>query len=253
MKRKFKVIIDDRESKRIKLFLLSAPNFNFKIYVKRLDVGDLIFTNTKESKIGTTVIEIKEINDFVRSISDHSVFIQAKNMKENFDNSIIMTYNSYYSIKSSININSVNGAIASLFSKYGCSIIHTRDINSLVYTSLSILKKATEDVKLKSPMKKLRVSKEEREIAMLSCIEGIGRSVAISLLENYTIGELALIDDWKVLTNIYGVGKSKAKSVVNMFGNNNNKKQDYVTKIRKLHDYIDKQNKKIEKLKEKIK
>ena len=52
---------------------------------------------------------------------------------------------------------------------------------------------------------------------MLSCIEGISRILANRLLEKYTIREIAMIDDIKELIKIKGIGKEKAKNIIEMF------------------------------------
>jgi ERCC4-type nuclease len=217
------IIVDDRESHNIRtnaVFLSKDPQFKFDISFQRLKVGDMVCKS--KTLIGTSCIEIKRVtentNDFIDSVLDGRVFEQAMNMKKNYDNCVFILVGDMYKIfrKSKFNVMSFYGSLGALETKYGCSIFQVPDEFGAVALAFYIFKHSNLQARI-TPIKPIQITKEEREISSLCCIEGIGRTIAKEVLMRYSIGQVAKIKDYKKFLEIPRMGEKRAKAIVEFF------------------------------------
>lgn len=218
--------IDDRESKEIKhavYFFSKDPNFkHFKFRIVRLKHCDMILKT--KTRIGTVGIEIKRGFDFPSSVMDGRFPGQIIKVKEEseIDNLIfILVGDVKDTLKDSkFNPNAYYGTLGAICTKYQCSVLVVPDDNAAVLQAFYCFKHADLIPSLGLRMN-LIISREERQIAAITCIQGIGRELAIRILIKYPISKLAQIKDPKILMEIKGVGEGKAKKIINFFHNTN--------------------------------
>jgi len=219
------IVVDDRESEEIKNaieFIINDPQFkHFKITSERLKTCDLILRT--KTRIGTVGIEFKRGDDFVDSFLDGrypNQVIQMKN-QEHLDNLIFILVGDIKEVFSKRNINpsAYYGGVGALCTKYGCSVLNVPDDFSAVMQSFYIFKHSNLVPRI-TPKMNIKINTQERQIASISCIEGIGNGLAIKVLEEFTIGVLASIKDPKIIADrVDGIGIKKAQNIIDFFHN----------------------------------
>ena len=138
-------------------------------------------------------------------------------MGENFNRSIVIVEGDVYNAYSKLNDNSKIGAFGSLVTKYGVSVIHSKNKDYTAFLILSILKHANMTIDF-SKIFRPRASFEDREIGALSCAEGIGGNLAEKVIKYFRIRDVANIRDPDIISNnIHGMGSKKAKNLINLF------------------------------------
>jgi ERCC4-type nuclease len=110
------------------------------------------------------------------------------------------------------------GAVASLQTKYGCSINVVPDDFHAVLLSFYIFKHSDLTPRT-SPILSVKVNKQQRQMAFLSCIRGVTVKSAEKVLIEYTIPQLCLIEDPDVLIEKIGIKRAVANSIVRFFQN----------------------------------
>lgn len=226
------VVVDDREPQEFKNeiidiksnvdFIQFDPQFkHFNIVFDRLQAFDMILRT--KTRIGTVGIEFKRGTDIIDTIIDGRYPNQIINMKnvEEVDNVIIIIIGDIKEILGSRNLNpsSYYGAVASMVTKYQCRLLPVPDDFSAIMQAFYCFKHA-DLVPHVGLIKRLDISVQERQIAAISCIEGIGRGLAEKILIVFPIGKLALIKDPKIIAKVIdGVGLGKAKKIIQFFHN----------------------------------
>lgn len=218
------IVVDDRERRTTEFvdaveFWLNDPQFsNFRISYERLEACDLICRT--ETRIGTTGIEVKRGFDFLESIFDGRYPNQVIQVKEqvHIDNLIFIFVGDVKDVlRRNVDPSAYYGAIGALTTKYGCPIIPVPDNESAVLQSFYCFKHSNLVPRV-APIFKVKVNNQERQMAMLSCMEGIGRKTAEKILIRFSISDLAKIENPKIISNaIKGVGLKTAKYIVRFF------------------------------------
>lgn len=214
-----KILVAKGEPKDMyqKLRILNKQHgFNFIIKWANLEVGDYLVSTGKKD-IGDIAIERKSSGDYIASIIDGRIFRQSISMGENFNRSVIIVEGDIYNSYSRLNDNSKIGAFGSLVTKYGTSIIHSKDKEYTAFLILSILKHANMTIDF-SKIFRPSANIEDRELGALSCAKGIGGGLAKKIVKHFRLRDVANIRDPKIISDkIYGMGSTKATNLINLF------------------------------------
>ncbi len=200
------IYIDDRERKVIDFL----KKFNIDLRITRLPVADFQISES----IG---IERKTVNDFVNSIIDGRIFNQVKELCENFERPLIIIEGDFSELKNrNINIASVKGALITLTTQYRIPIIFTTDPLDTTVTILNIAKKEQleEKKQIQIKLKKSRSSLKEIQRNIVASLPGINTTLADRLLNYFKTVRNVFNAGEMDLQKIEGIGKCKARKIV---------------------------------------
>jgi len=199
--RKILVICDFREKKIIDHLKIIGAAVN-KI---SLEVGDFVCSER-------VCIEKKTGNDFVSSIIDGRIFEQARALKENFKNPIIIVEG--YPTRR-INENVLKGATASLIIDFAVPILTTRNPLDTAKTIYWIAKKEQSESKRGMAIKVGKKPKEMKRLQefIVSGIPGVSLTLARRLLNRFGNIEKIFVAEEGDLQKVNGVGKKLAKRI----------------------------------------
>lgn len=164
-----------------------------------LEVADFITSD----RVG---IERKTHSDFISSIIDGRIFEQSKNLKDNFEKSIIVVEGNSDRF---INENALKGAIASLLVDFGMSIVHTKNPFDTAKIIFWIAKKEQEENKKTISFKVGKKPKEMKRLQeeIVSGLPGVSSVISKRLLEHFGAVEKIFRADEKELRKVKGIGK----------------------------------------------
>ena len=171
-----------------------------------LEVGDFVLSDSR------VVIERKTHSDFVSSIIDGRLFEQAKTMKDNFSNPVIIIEGSSNRY---INENALRAAIASLITKFNISLLNTKNSFDTAKTIYWVAKKEQEEDKHSVSIKVGKKPKETHKLQeqIVSSLPNINSVISKRLLEHFGTVEKVFSADEKELRKVKGVGKKLANRI----------------------------------------
>lgn len=195
---KIVVVCDYRERETIE----HLRKLGVVVNEQALDVGDFIVSER-------VVIERKDHSDFVSSIIDGRIFEQVKNMKNNFEKSIIIIEGNS---NRDISENALKAAIASLIVNYGVSLVNTKNPVDTAKTIYWIVRKEQQenkhDVSFKVGKKPKEMKRLQEEI--VSSLPGISSVISKRLLEHFGSVEKVFTASEDELQKVKGIGKKLA-------------------------------------------
>jgi len=171
-----------------------------------LEVGDFVLSDSR------VVIERKTHSDFISSIIDGRVFDQARLMKDNFSNPLIIIEGSSNRY---INENALRAAIATLIANFNISLLNTKNPLDTAKTIYWIAKKEQEENKRLVSFKVGKKPKEMYKIQerLVCSLPGINSVMSKRLLEHFGTVEKIFNADEKELKKIKGIGKKLANKI----------------------------------------
>jgi len=204
---KFKVLIDTREKgANISKKLIEL---GMDVKVKSLPTADIIVSN----KIG---IERKTIQDFVNSIIDKRIFTQLKDLKNNFENPIIILEGKedIYSVRN-IHPNAIRGMLATIVSSFNIPIINTKDSQDTAefIKILANREQSNNEKEFAINFSKKPMTTKEQQEFIIESLPGIGPSLSKSLLRKFKKVKNIINADINELKKVNKMGPKKAKEI----------------------------------------
>ena len=212
-----RVIVDYRE--KPSGIIKHLAKHNIDVELKQLLVGDFIIqTKDRNNNIINLCIEKKTQEDFLSSIIDKRLIKQLIDMKDHFQNQLLIIEGSrnLYAIRD-FHPNSIRGILAAISIDFQVPIITTRsvaDTASFIATAAKRLEKPRSEISLMKKRKPLAI-KEQQEL-VIETFPGIGVILAKSLLQEFkSIKNIinAREDDLKKVSKI---GDKKSKEMFNL-------------------------------------
>ena len=199
-----RVIVDQRE-RNVEL-LDSLCDFGIEASIDTLDIGDYLISDR-------LCIERKTVPDFEKSIIDGRLFDQIERMKKAYELPIIVLEGDSSEFKLKHNV--INGAIISVYIRYGIPVITS---NSPQDTASIILTMAKQEQNgLREPTRKngrRAFSDAEYMENVIANVPGIGLKLARLLLKHFGSIEAISCADVKELRKVDKIGKKKAESIL---------------------------------------
>ncbi len=199
-----RVIVDQRE-RNVEL-LDSLCEFGIEAGIDTLDIGDYLISDR-------LCIERKTVPDFEKSIIDGRLFDQLDRMKKAYELPIVVLEGDLSEFKLKHNV--INGAIISVYIRYGIPIITS---NSPQDTASIILTMAKQEQNgLREPTRKngrKAFSDTEYMENVMANVPGIGLKLARLLLKHFGSIEAISRADVKELRKVDKIGKKKAESIL---------------------------------------
>jgi len=179
------------------------------VKVKSLPTADIIVSN----KIG---IERKTIQDFVNSIIDKRIFTQLKDLKNNFENPIIILEGKedIYSVRN-IHPNAIRGMLATIVSSFNIPIINTKDSQDTAefIKILANREQSNNEKEFAINFSKKPMTTKEQQEFIIESLPGIGPSLSKSLLRKFKKVKNIINADINELKKVNKMGPKKAKEI----------------------------------------
>jgi len=201
------VYVDSRESNSGITKKLHDLGINVK--VKTLTVSDFMVSE----RVG---IERKTVRDFVDSLIDKRIFLQIKNLRENFEKPIVIIEGTedIYSIRK-IHPNAIRGMLSAIAVSFGIPILYTKnqqDTAELIKV-ISIREQKPDAREIGLRLEKKPTTTKEQQEFIIESLPGIGPNTAKTILNK--INSIKKIANAKKedLEKIDGIGKKRAEEI----------------------------------------
>ena len=202
------IVVDSKEASKAKEIVESLRALGARLEVKGLTVGDYLASE----ELG---IERKTANDFVNTLTKRDLFMQLFLLKAAYPKALLIIEGDLRSVLRfrRIHPNSVYGALASL-ARGGIAVVPTTDKLStarLIY--LIARQEQSEGRRPGAKVVKKFESVEERQLALLCSLPGIGRERAEAILKVYKTPLNALNSFRNWAKRVKGIGTETVKKV----------------------------------------
>ncbi len=175
-----KIIVDFRELRNPLTKLLFEKGI--KIDSQRLEVGDFILSDH-------VVIELKKVPDFVNSLVDGRLFVQAKELRRNFDKPLYIIEGNLDDIFEVRNVapNAIRAALVSLMLDYQIPILFSSDFEDTAEMLALIAKREQIDNKKEISLRGSRRawSLAEQQQFLVEGLPLVGPGMAKALLKKF--------------------------------------------------------------------
>ena len=207
------LIIDSRETKRIKSATRYYENLDYKVTVSTLDTGDYLFNNK-------VVYEFKTMNDYMNSISDGRVFNECINQSYEYPYHFCIIQGSNYDLKRALDYSNISmrqyiGSISRL-NTYTTVINCMGGVNLAYYTMHTQAKKCLDNM---GKVKQFKCKEYNVPFNFLAySIRGISYKKAdaiVNTLNLETLSDLQNLTTEKLLT-VDGIGQKNAELIMNV-------------------------------------
>jgi Fanconi anemia group M protein len=199
------LFVDSRE-KRSKI-AVRLSHLGFSVRTKKLFVGDY-------SLPGKFIIERKEANDFVTSIMNGHLFHQAELLASHADRPFIVLEGNLDEIYSSIDPESVAGAISALLLFYGIAVAPSPSIDATARLIGRMIKHSTQGLGYEIP---LRTSKPKFDggaaLFLVEGLPGVGPEMARKLIGHFGTPAKVFAAGAAELREVKGVGPKTIASI----------------------------------------
>ncbi len=204
------IIADHREKGSLVLKQLAAKNI--AIQLRQLEVADYICSKD----VG---VELKNWSDFITSIMDRRLLLQAKALSENFTKPVLIVMQDIATgIPRRLSTSAICGALTSVALGYRVPVIYTRTPKEAAELLYSFAKREQENNsnELNLHFNKPLTLKEQQEY-LVSALPGIGPKLAKPLLRHFrTIRRLTNSSEDE-LRKVQLIGEKKARAISDLF------------------------------------
>jgi len=207
------ISIDSREPTRIKQLLAKKKVSTKGEY---LEIGDYLLP-------GSTIVERKTGADFISSIYDKRIWIQAKNLSQ-YEHPIIgiiseNKWKDFYFRKGRHIHKSWISTIATLSSRYNISVLTFDSEGEFIDYLVALDNKLSseKDSVRPDPIARKPTSLQERKENTLCAAEGVSIKTAQQILECYGSVENVANETIEGLQKIKGIGEKTAQSIYDLF------------------------------------
>ncbi len=202
------ISVDHREQAPELHYALST-NYGFTLEFCHLPHGDYLMP-------ANILVERKTIHDFCLSIIDGRLFKQAYRLSELSENPILIVEGiSYANSGIDIALEAVKGALITLAQTYRLPVLRTRDQFDTAWHLHHLYLQRQRLGKNAGPLHAYRPKTiEAQKTRVLRGLPGVGRELAIRLLEHFGSVEQVMSATSEELTRIPGLGEKKAQKIL---------------------------------------
>ncbi len=198
-----KIIVDKRERGFSELLIESGA----EVEERMLEVGDFLCSEK-------TVVERKTRSDFEASVLDMRLFHQLQNLKQNFEN-VIIVVEGERSEEGPLSRAALMGAYASVITDFGASLFFTKNEKSTAELVHSIAKheQIAKKIQMRVHAKRKTPTLSSNMRAVVEMLPMVGPSMARKLLMHFGSVEALFRAEEKELMEVEGMGEKKAKAI----------------------------------------
>lgn len=204
------IVVDNRENNDLLKELFRIKEL--KVETKKLEIADIVISDY-------IAIERKSKVDFVNSIIDKRLFEQLLNLAQNYRRPLLIIEGeeNIFSIRN-LNPNVIRSTLSAIAVDMRIPIIFTDNLSETAQMVLTIAKRSIKDKKEISLADNKTAHSENEELEkFVSSIPKINVISAKSLLKSFkSVNELVNADE-KTLQEVEGIGKLRAKFLVEFF------------------------------------
>ncbi|MCD6398624.1 MAG: hypothetical protein J7L08_01780 [Candidatus Aenigmarchaeota archaeon] len=203
---KILIFVDNREfnSKVVK----ELARLDCIIKPKQLEVGDYILSER-------VCVERKTSADLISSIFDQRIFIQLKNMKNNFQKPLLLIEGKNLYTERNVHPNAIRGALASIAIDYSIPIIWTdneKDTAGIVYW-IARREQIEEERSLAIRSEKKPSTLKEQQEFFISGLPNVNTKISKRLLGYFGSPEKVISASEEKLKKVDGIGDKLAKNI----------------------------------------
>jgi Fanconi anemia group M protein len=206
MYKNIRIIIDYREKPSGIPDLLMKNGMN--VEMRELKDGDYFINNQ-------ILVERKTKEDFVQSLVSNRLFNQCQRIKKTGERPLIIIEGDPYKTEHKINSQAIKGALLSISVAWQIPLLLTSDKSE---TAEIIIMAARQMLHEKLPVIRIGYKPKKNRSKKLYFIQGlptVGPVLAIRLLDEFKSIEKMMNTSEDELLNIEGIGKEKAKRIIN--------------------------------------
>ncbi len=198
------IYADDRENKIAK----ELSKKDIEVRTKRLEIADFLVSDR-------TAVERKTCKDFVDSIVDKRLFKQVKELKEQFDNPVIIIEGETLYKHRNVHPNAIRGALAALALDYQIPTIWADDREETVENLVSLAKREQEEQDRGITIRGESSPRSEKGLQkfIVSGLPNISDKLAKRLLEEFGSVKSVFNASENAMKNVEGIGESKAERI----------------------------------------
>lgn len=204
--KKLKIIADHREE--ASGVIRELKELGVEVETCQLKIGDFILSD----RVG---VERKSVGDFLQSIVDKRLMLQAKLLCETFERPVLVIEGKSLYSRRAIHPNAIRGTLAALAVDIGIPMIPTVDEKetALILFAIARREQISEDreVAIRGESKKLSLPECQRFI--VEGLPGVSAVLAKRLLEHFGTAEKVMCASDKELQQVHGIGKEKAREI----------------------------------------
>ncbi|MBS3781558.1 MAG: DEAD/DEAH box helicase family protein [Candidatus Thermoplasmatota archaeon] len=204
----WEITVDNREQNSRVVENLSKKNI--KIQTAQLSVGDYIISEN-------SAVERKEVSDFLESVTDGRLFSQARALRNNYQQPVMILEGEGLFERRNINENAIYGALSSLACDFRIPVLYTKNEDETA-SLLSAMLKRKEKKKDTSAVRKKKksMSTRDRKKYILEGLPSISGVLAERLLEHFGSVRDVFQADEEELQEVEGIGPSTAEKIISV-------------------------------------
>jgi len=208
------VVIDQREMHASIARTLSQRE-SIATRLETLAVGDYICSDR-------VAIERKTVDDFLETLvgEDRSLFAQVGALADAYARPVVVIEGEGLYDRRNIHPNAIRGALASLVTDYGCSILQTADADATaaLIATIATREQTDRDRRLTVHGQKASRTLREQQEYVVASIADIGPVTAQRLLAAFGSVEAVLTASAEELESVHGVGEVTAERIRRVVG-----------------------------------
>ncbi|MBI5393091.1 DEAD/DEAH box helicase [Candidatus Woesearchaeota archaeon] len=209
--KKIKLYVDYREKGN--LIIKELLENNVEINLDRLESADYLLSKD-------VAIEFKTQEDFIDSLLDGRIFLQIKELKQNFQKPVLLVEggNDLFSIRN-VHPNAIRGLLATIAVSFSLPILFTKNHKESAAMILIIAKREQDldktDFSLHGSKKPMSI--KELQEYIVSSFPGVGAGLAKPLLREFKTIKKIVNASEDELRKVELVGEKKAKKIKDIF------------------------------------
>ena len=203
------IFADTREkSSGVLKKLRDAPGVNLQL--KSLSVGDYVLSKR-------VCVEFKYANDFVDSLLDGRLFSQLRELV-NYQRPVLIIQGSDWYSQRNIHPNAVRGALSAIAVSFGIPVLVSQNDEDTAQLLKTIAQREAKGGVSGAEFISSRSETLDQQLAsVVAGIPAVGPVLAVRLLTHFSTLKKLVLASQKDLQAVEGVGKKKAKEIVEFF------------------------------------
>jgi len=202
------IIADNREKSSGVPILLA--NNNIDVQMAQLSVGDYMINDE-------IVVERKTKEDFVQSMMDGRLFGQCAGLRKTGMIPLMIVEGNPYRTRHDIKPEAIKGALLAISLSWQIPVIRSSGKEDTARLMIMAARQEIHSPEFVRRSGKKPKKKQNHQHYFIQSLPGVGSALAHKLLEHFNTIEQIILADSKALTEVEGIGKTKADKLFKFF------------------------------------